>query len=41
VVAVICGALILKETMTVWEISGCVLMFVAVLLSQLPEKQKN
>jgi len=41
VVAVICGALILKETMTVWELSGCVLMFVAVLLSQLPEKQKN
>lgn len=40
VVAVICGALILKETMTVWEISGCVLMFAAVILSQLPEKKK-
>lgn len=40
VVAVICGALILKETMTVWEISGCVLMFIAVTLSQLPEKKK-
>jgi len=41
VVAVLCGALILKETMTVWEISGCVLMFIALLISQLPEKQKS
>lgn len=40
VVAVICGALILKETMTGWEISGCVLMFIAVILSQLPERKK-
>lgn len=41
VVAVICGALILKETMTAWEISGCVLMFIALLISQLPEKRKS
>lgn len=41
VVAVICGALILKETMTVWEMSGCVLMFAAVIISQLPEKRKS
>ena len=40
VVAVICGALILKETMNTWEISGCVLMFIALLISQLPEKKK-
>lgn len=40
VVAVICGALILKETMTIWEICGCILMFAAVILSQLPEKKK-
>ena len=40
VVAVICGALILKETMNPWEISGCVLMFIALLISQLPEKKK-
>ena len=40
VVAVICGALILKETMTMWELSGCVLMFIAVILSQMPEKKK-
>lgn len=41
VVAVICGALILKETMTAWEISGCILMFIALLISQLPEKRKS
>ena len=41
VVAVICGALILKETMTSWEIWGCILMFAAVILSQLPEKKKS
>lgn len=41
VVAVICGALILKETMNTWEISGCVLMFIALLISQLPEKRKS
>lgn len=41
VVAVVCGALILKETMTVWEISGCVLMFIAVIISQLPDKRKT
>ena len=41
VVAVICGALILKEAMTKWEITGCVLMFIAVTLSQLPERKKK
>lgn len=41
VVAVVCGALILKETMNSWEISGCVLMFIALLISQLPEKRKS
>ncbi len=40
VVAVICGTLILKETMTIWELSGCGLMFIAVIISQLPD-QKN
>lgn len=40
VVAVICGAVILKETMTSLEIAGCVLMFIAVILSQIPEKKK-
>lgn len=37
VFAVLFGCLLLQETMTVWEILGCVLMFVAVILSQLPD----
>lgn len=40
VFALICGVLILHETMTVWEILGCALVFAAVLLSQIPTKQK-
>lgn len=40
VVAVVCGALILNETMTKWEIIGCALVFIAVVLSQIPIKQK-
>lgn len=40
VFAVVFGALILKETMTGWEISGCVLVFAAVILSQIPIKAK-
>ena len=36
VFAVISGALILKEKMNSWEILGCVLVFIAVILSQLP-----
>ena len=31
----------LKETMTGWEIAGCALMFIAVILSQMPEKEKS
>lgn len=38
VFAVVFGALILKETMTGWEILGCVLVFSAVILSQIPVK---
>ena len=36
VFAVLFGALLLQETMTGWEITGCVLVFAAVILSQLP-----
>lgn len=36
VFAALFGAVLLKETMTQWEILGCVLVFVAVLLSQVP-----
>lgn len=41
VFAVLFGYLLLHETMTVWEFTGCVLVFAAVLLSQLPTKKKS
>lgn len=41
VFAVVFGWLLLKETMTPWEISGCVLVFAAVLLSQIPAGRKE
>ena len=34
------GALILRETMTGWEILGCILVFTAVILSQIPVGKK-
>ena len=39
VFAILCGCLILDERPTKWEILGCILVFVAVILSQLPEKK--
>lgn len=39
VFAVLFGALLLNETMTKWEIAGCILVFTAVILSQLPGKK--
>jgi len=36
VVAVLCGWLFLKEVLTVWETTGCILVFAAVILSQIP-----
>ncbi len=36
VVAVLCGWLFLRQTLTQWEILGCVLVFCAVILSQIP-----
>ena len=41
VFAVIFGALILKETMTSWETIGCILVFIAVILSQIPIESKK
>ena len=41
VFAAVFGALILKETMSGWEILGCVLVFSAVILSQIPVKSKK
>ena len=40
VIAAISGWLILHETMTFWELMGCALVFLAVILSQIPVKQK-
>ena len=40
VFAALFGALILKETMNGWEITGCVLVFIAVILSQIPVGKK-
>lgn len=41
VFAVLFGCLLLRETLTGWEIFGCVLIFIAVLLSQLPERKRK
>ena len=41
VFAVLFGCLLLQETMTIWEALGCVLVFTAVILSQLPDKKKE
>lgn len=41
VFALIGGVLILHERMSIWEILGCVLVFTAVILSQIPVKIKN
>ena len=41
VFAVLAGCLILKETLTFMEILGCILLFAAVILSQLPVKIKK
>ena len=41
VFAVLCGWLLLNETMMFWEISGCVLVFTAVILSQIPIKKTH
>ena len=38
--SVLGGFLILKETLSVRESFGCILMFVAIVLAQLPDKKK-
>ena len=40
VISVIAGWLILGQALTTREIFGCVLMFCAIVLAQLPEKAK-
>jgi drug/metabolite transporter (DMT)-like permease len=39
VFAVLCGCWILGETLTFWETIGCILVFIAVILSQLPDRK--
>lgn len=41
VVAALCGWLFLQERMTFWELCGCGLVFVAVLLSQITPKKRK
>lgn len=41
VYAVLFGWLLLNETMTVWELTGCALVFAAVILSQIPMKKSH
>ncbi len=41
VFAALFGWLILKETMTISEFSGCAMVFVAVLISQIPNKKQD
>lgn len=36
VFAVLCGVIFLQETMSKWEILGCILLFIAVVLAQIP-----
>lgn len=40
VFAVLAGWVVLKERLSLWEGIGCILVFAAVVLSQLPEKKK-
>ncbi len=40
VVAAVCGWLMLGERMTLWELGGCTLVFIAVILSQVTFKKK-
>lgn len=41
VFAVICGMLILHESMAMREALGCIIMFAAIIVAQLPEKNKE
>lgn len=41
VFAVLSGWLVLQERLTLWEGMGCILVFAAVILSQMPEKAKE
>lgn len=41
VISVLAGMALLSQRLTKWEILGCVLMFIAIILAQLPQKEKG
>lgn len=41
VISVLAGMVLLSQKLTKWEILGCVLMFAAIILAQLPQKEKG
>lgn len=41
VISVLAGMVLLSQEMSKWEITGCVLMFVAIILAQLPGREKG
>lgn len=41
VISAIAGFILLKQNMSIREVMGCVIMFAAIILAQLPEKNKN
>lgn len=41
VFAAICGALLLGELLSLREVAGCVIMFIAIIVAQLPEKNNS
>ena len=41
VFAVLGGAILLEEVLEIKEIIGCIIMFIAIILSQIPIKQKT
>ena len=41
VISAIAGFILLKQSMSLRDVMGCVIMFVAIILAQLPEKSKN
>jgi drug/metabolite transporter (DMT)-like permease len=41
VFAVLSGWIVLGDTLSIWESIGCVLIFIAIMLSQIPDKKKS
>lgn len=41
VISVLAGMLLLSQKLSQWEIMGCVLMFIAIILAQLPQREKG